>query len=93
LFHSKPLHKTPLESFFKHTIYGLRAAYKVLGMEGICFDPYQYGVHTTFSDACTSQRVYPIAALWFFEQQLEKGEVGGTAAKAGVQKFGSCNRL
>lgn len=27
--------KTPSESFFKHTIYGLRAAYKVLGMESM----------------------------------------------------------
>lgn len=26
LFHCKNLHKTPSESFFKHTIYGLRAA-------------------------------------------------------------------
>jgi integrase/recombinase XerD len=33
LFHCQYLHKTPSESFFKHTIYGLRAAYKVLGME------------------------------------------------------------
>jgi integrase/recombinase XerD len=33
LFHCQNLHKTPSESFFKHTIYGLRAAYKVLGME------------------------------------------------------------
>ncbi|MFB1026816.1 MAG: tyrosine-type recombinase/integrase [Flavobacteriaceae bacterium] len=33
LFHCQHLHKTPSESFFKHTIYGLRAAYKVLGME------------------------------------------------------------
>lgn len=34
LFHCKDLHKTPSESFFKHTIYGLRAVYKLLGMEG-----------------------------------------------------------
>ena len=27
------LHKTPSESFFKHTIFGLRAAYRVMGME------------------------------------------------------------
>ena len=33
LFHCKNLHKTPSESFFKHTIFGLRAAYKVMGME------------------------------------------------------------
>jgi site-specific recombinase XerD len=33
LFHCQNLHKTPSESFFKHTIYGLRAAYKVLGIE------------------------------------------------------------
>lgn len=33
LFHCQNLHKTPSESFFKHTIFGLRAAYKVLGME------------------------------------------------------------
>jgi integrase/recombinase XerD len=33
LFHCQYLHKTPSESFFKHTIYGLRASYKVLGME------------------------------------------------------------
>jgi site-specific recombinase XerD len=33
LFHCKNLHNTPSESFFKHTIYGLRAAYKVLGMD------------------------------------------------------------
>jgi integrase/recombinase XerD len=33
LYHCQNLHKTPSESFFKHTIYGLRAAYKVLGME------------------------------------------------------------
>lgn len=33
LFHCQHLHKTPSESFFKHTIYGLRASYKVLGME------------------------------------------------------------
>lgn len=29
LFHCKELHNTPSESFFKHTIYGLRAVYKV----------------------------------------------------------------
>jgi integrase len=33
LFYCKNLHKTPSESFFKHTIYGLRAAYKVMGLE------------------------------------------------------------
>jgi site-specific recombinase XerD len=33
LFHCQNLHKTPSESFFKHSIYGLRATYKVLGME------------------------------------------------------------
>ncbi len=33
LFHCQNLHNTPSESFFKHTIYGLRAVYKVLGME------------------------------------------------------------
>jgi len=32
LFHCQNLHKTPSESFFKHTIFGLRALYKVLGM-------------------------------------------------------------
>lgn len=33
LFHCKNLHNTPSESFFKHTVYGLRAAYKVLGLK------------------------------------------------------------
>lgn len=33
LFSCKNLHNTPSESFFKHTIYGLRATYKVLGMD------------------------------------------------------------
>ena len=33
LFHYQNLHKTPSESFFKHTVFGLRAIYKVLGME------------------------------------------------------------
>lgn len=33
LYYCQKLHKTPSESFFKHTIYGLRAAYKVMGME------------------------------------------------------------
>jgi integrase/recombinase XerD len=33
LYYCKNLHKTPSESFFKHTVYGLRSAYKVLGME------------------------------------------------------------
>ena len=33
LFHCKSLHKTPSESFFKHTVYGLRAIYKLLGMD------------------------------------------------------------
>lgn len=33
LFHCRNLHKTPSESFFKHTIFGLRAIYKVLNME------------------------------------------------------------
>ena len=32
LYHCKNLHKTPSESFFKHTIYGLRASYKVMGL-------------------------------------------------------------
>ncbi|MCD6105730.1 MAG: tyrosine-type recombinase/integrase [Thermosipho sp. (in: Bacteria)] len=32
LFHCQNLHKTPSESFFKHTIFGLRAAYKVMDM-------------------------------------------------------------
>ncbi len=35
LFHCKNLHKTPFDSFFKHTIFGLRAAYKVAGMAAI----------------------------------------------------------
>jgi len=35
LFYCKNLHKTPSESFFKHTIYGLRAAYKVYGMKAL----------------------------------------------------------
>ena len=33
LYHCQNLHKTPSESFFKHTIYGLRSTYKVLGMD------------------------------------------------------------
>lgn len=33
LYYCQKLHKTPSESFFKHTIFGLRAAYKVMGME------------------------------------------------------------
>ena len=33
LFHCQNLHKTPSESFFKHTIFGLRAIYKVLDIE------------------------------------------------------------
>lgn len=33
LFFCQKQHKTPSESFFKHTIFGLRAAYKVMGME------------------------------------------------------------
>lgn len=33
LYHCQNQHKTPSESFFKHTIFGLRAAYKVMGME------------------------------------------------------------
>jgi integrase/recombinase XerD len=33
LYYCQKLHKTPSESFFKHTIYGLRATYKVMGME------------------------------------------------------------
>ena len=33
LFHCKNLHNTPSESFFKHTIYGLRSLYKVLGLK------------------------------------------------------------
>ena len=32
LFYCQSLHKTPSESFFKHTIFGLRALYKVLNM-------------------------------------------------------------
>lgn len=35
LYYCQNLHKTPSESFFKHTIYGLRAVYKVLGMESL----------------------------------------------------------
>ena len=31
LYHCQHQHKTPSESFFKHTIFGLRALYKVLG--------------------------------------------------------------
>lgn len=33
LFHCQNLHKTPSESFFKHTVFGLRAIYKVLAMK------------------------------------------------------------
>lgn len=33
LYHCQQLHKTPSESFFKHSIYGLRAAYKLYGKE------------------------------------------------------------
>lgn len=33
LFHCKTLQNSPSESFFKHTIYGLRAVYKILGMD------------------------------------------------------------
>ena len=33
LYSCQKQHKTPSENFFKHTIFGLRAAYKVLGME------------------------------------------------------------
>ena len=33
LYYCSNLHKTPSESFFKHTVFGLRAAYKVMGME------------------------------------------------------------
>lgn len=33
LQHLKNQHKTPSESYFKHTVYGLRALYKLYGME------------------------------------------------------------
>lgn len=33
LFHCKTLQNTPSESFFKHTVYGLRAIYKILDMD------------------------------------------------------------
>lgn len=33
LFQCKSQHQTPSESFFKHTVYGLRSAYKVLQIE------------------------------------------------------------
>lgn len=33
LFHCKNHQNSPSESFFKHTIYGLRAIYKILGMD------------------------------------------------------------
>ena len=33
LYHCKNLHKAPSDSFFKHTVYGLRATYKVLDLE------------------------------------------------------------
>ena len=33
LYHCQSLHKTPSESFFKHTIYGLRTTYRVLGLD------------------------------------------------------------
>jgi len=33
LYYCQNLHKTPSESFFKHTVYGLRAAYKVMNLE------------------------------------------------------------
>ena len=33
LYYCQKLHRTPSESFFKHTVFGLRAAYKVMGME------------------------------------------------------------
>jgi integrase/recombinase XerD len=33
LFHCKNLDNSTSESFFKHTVYGLRAAYKVLGLK------------------------------------------------------------
>lgn len=32
LFHCKNLHSTPSDSFFKHTIYGLRSLYRVLNL-------------------------------------------------------------
>jgi hypothetical protein len=33
LYPCKNLHKRPSESFFKHTVFGLRAVYKVLGLK------------------------------------------------------------
>jgi len=35
LFYCKNLHKTPSESFFKHTIYGLRSVYKIYGLTAL----------------------------------------------------------
>lgn len=35
LYYCQNLHKTPSESFFKHTIYGLRAAYKAMGLRSL----------------------------------------------------------
>lgn len=35
LHYCQHLHKTPSESFFKHTIFGLRAAYRVMGMTAL----------------------------------------------------------
>ncbi len=33
LHHLKKMHSTPSESFFKHTVYGLRYVYRMLGMK------------------------------------------------------------
>ena len=90
LFHCQQLHKTPSESFFKHTIFGLRAAYKVMGMEQIRLQLPQLKKQTDLPIILNKTEV---KALLNAPKHLKHRLILGMLYGCGLRSYELCNLL
>jgi integrase/recombinase XerD len=90
LYHCQQLDKTPSESFFKHTIHGLRATYKVFGMEQKRINLPQISRQKDLPIVLSKQEVRELlAAPKYLKHRLMLGMLYG----CGLRCYELCNML
>lgn len=90
LYHCQNLHKTPSESFFKHTVYGLRASYRVLGMENKRIQLPQIKRQNDLPIVLSKQEV---RELLYAPKYLKHRLILGMLYGCGLRSYELCNLL
>jgi len=82
------LHNTPSESFFKHTVYGLRAAYKVLGLKEKYISLPEIKAQNSFPVVLSKQEIKQLLnAPKFLRHRL----ILGMLYSCGLRSYELCN--